>query len=52
MGISKTKAKTQRKKLSVMGVISSYTKRPTMALPAHKSGGINNNAAVRGVKAG
>jgi hypothetical protein len=34
-----------------MGEISSWTKRPTVALPAHISGGTNKSAAVRGVKA-
>jgi hypothetical protein len=50
MGSNSTKAKTQRKKFSVIGGISSCTKRPTMALPAHSRGGINKSAAVRGVK--
>jgi hypothetical protein len=34
-----------------MGEISSWTKRPTVALPAHIRGGTNKSAAVRGVKA-
>jgi hypothetical protein len=51
MGKSTTKANSQRKKLSVSGGMSSWTSRPTMALPAQSSGGTNKSAAVRGVKA-
>ena len=32
--------------------MSSYTKRPTMALPAQSKGGTNNNTAARAVNEG